>query len=118
MKILKNYGPFPYAVFLGAFLLFQIQPMIGKYFLPWFGGAPAVWMTCLMFFQLLLLGGYAYAHFLQNLRSRRQVLTHAILLSLAVHLLDGASDRAAIAGCVVSVPCLPLGIAIRLRPAR
>jgi spermidine synthase len=84
MKNLIKYGPFPVAVFLGAFLLFQVQPMIGKYFLPWFGGAPAVWMTCLMFFQLLLLGGYAYAHFLQGLASRRQVLVHAGLLATAV----------------------------------
>src|SRR5262249_9323479 len=55
---------FLYAVtiFLGAFLLFQIQPIMGKYVLPWFGGAPAVWSTCLVFFQLVLLAGYLYAH--------------------------------------------------------
>src|SRR5512132_1095365 len=49
-------------VFLGAFLLFQIQPLMGKSILPWFGGAPAVWSTCLVFFQLVLLAGYLYAH--------------------------------------------------------
>lgn len=49
-------------IFLSAFLLFQVQPLMGKYLLPWFGGAPAVWTTCMLFYQVLLLGGYAYAH--------------------------------------------------------
>ncbi len=75
---------FSVSVFLGAFLLFQIQPLIGKYFLPWFGGAAAVWTTCLMFFQLLLLGGYAYAHALQRFAPRRQVVIHHSLLILTV----------------------------------
>lgn len=54
----------PYAptIFLSAFLLFQVQPLMGKYLLPWFGGAPAVWTTCMLFYQAVLLGGYAYAH--------------------------------------------------------
>ena len=61
-------------IFLGAFLLFQVQPLIGKYILPWFGGGPGVWTTCMLFFQLLLLGGYAYAHWLARaLRPRAQV---------------------------------------------
>lgn len=81
---MKKTNFFPLAVFTGAFLLFQIQPLIGKYFLPWFGGTPAVWMTCLMFFQLLLLGGYAYAHGLQHFPPRKQVAIHLSLLSLAV----------------------------------
>src|SRR5258708_12335003 len=51
-------------IFAGAFLLFQVQLLIGKYILPWFGGAPGVWMGCLLFFQVLLLGGYAYPHFI------------------------------------------------------
>lgn len=80
----KKAGVFPFAVFLGAFLLFQIQPLIGKYYLPWFGGSSGVWITCLMFFQLLLLGGYIYAHLLQRLIPRRQVLVHLSLLSLAL----------------------------------
>lgn len=84
MKNLRSFGFFPAAVFLGAFLLFQIQPLIGKYFLPWFGGAPAVWLTCLMFFQLLLLAGYAYAHALQARSSRVQTLLHTVLLLLTV----------------------------------
>lgn len=49
-------------IFLGAFLLFQVQPVVSKMILPWFGGGPAVWSTCLLFFQILLLAGYAYAH--------------------------------------------------------
>src|SRR5512133_15023 len=49
-------------IFVGAFLLFQVQPLIGKFILPWFGGGPGVWTTCMLFFQMLLLGGYAYAH--------------------------------------------------------
>src|SRR6476659_4955951 len=49
-------------IFLGAFLLFQVQPLIAKYILPWFGGGPGVWTACMLFFQLALLAGYAYAH--------------------------------------------------------
>ncbi len=50
------------AVFLSAFLLFAVQPLIGKYILPWFGGSPEVWTMCMLCFQILLLAGYAYAH--------------------------------------------------------
>lgn len=53
---------FAFAIFLSAFLLFQVQPVIARYILPWYGGSPAVWTTCLLFFQVGLLGGYAYAH--------------------------------------------------------
>ena len=48
--------------FLGAFLLFQVQPLVGKVLLPWYGGTPAVWTTALLFFQWLLVAGYAFAH--------------------------------------------------------
>ncbi|MFO0524420.1 MAG: hypothetical protein ACK515_28865, partial [bacterium] len=53
----------PYAgtIFLSAFLLFLVQPIIAKQILPWFGGSAAVWTTCLVFFQSTLLAGYAYA---------------------------------------------------------
>lgn len=51
-------------IFLGAFLLFQVELLIAKMILPWFGGSAAVWLTCLMFFQVALLGGYCYAHVL------------------------------------------------------
>src|SRR6266542_2527154 len=72
-------------IFLSAFLLFQIQPLIGKAILPWFGGAPAVWTTCMLFFQLLLLGGYAYAHATATfLTPRAQRRLHVTLLLLAL----------------------------------
>src|SRR5438105_13180934 len=72
-------------IFIGAFLLFQVQPLIGKYILPWFGGGPGVWTTCLLFFQVALLGGYAYAHFLARLgRVRFQAVIHLILISAAL----------------------------------
>ncbi len=47
-------------IFLSAFLLFQVQPMMGKMILPWFGGAASVWTACMLFFQSLLLLGYLY----------------------------------------------------------
>ena len=60
-------------VFLSAFLLFQVQPVIARYILPWYGGSPGVWTTCLLFFQVGLLGGYAYAHALVTfLREKRR----------------------------------------------
>ena len=78
-------GLFAAAIFLGAFLLFLVQPLLGRYILPWFGGGPAVWTVCLLFFQVLLLGGYAYAHWLGSLLSvRRQALVHMILLAASL----------------------------------
>ena len=72
------------AIFLSAFLLFQVQPIISRMILPWFGGGPAVWSTCMLFFQLLLLGGYAYAHYLNGVRvPKRQTIIHIALLVLA-----------------------------------
>ncbi len=75
---------FAATIFCGAFLLFLVQPLIGKYILPWFGGGPGVWTTCLLFFQTLLLGGYAYAHLLQRLAPRRQTLVHLALLAASL----------------------------------
>ena len=77
-------------VFLSAFLLFQVQPVIARYILPWYGGSPAVWTTCLLFFQVGLLGGYAYAYGLVTfLRKKRkwQVGIHLTLLGIAFLLL-------------------------------
>jgi hypothetical protein len=75
-------------IFTGAFLLFQVQPLIGKYILPWFGGGPGVWTTCMLFFQVLLLGGYAYAHFTSRwLKPRTQAIVHLVLLATALALL-------------------------------
>jgi hypothetical protein len=79
---------FALTVFGGAFLLFAVQPMIGKYTLPWFGGGPGVWTTCMLFFQTLLLGGYAYAHLVaRRLKPRAQVLVQAGLVLAALLLL-------------------------------
>lgn len=69
---------------LGAFLVFQVQPVISKCVLPWFGGTPAVWTTCMLFFQLLLFCGYLYAHLLRTwLRPAAQGAVHLLLLCCA-----------------------------------
>ncbi|TWT98666.1 fused MFS/spermidine synthase [Stieleria varia] len=69
---------------LGAFLVFQVQPIISKCVLPWFGGTPAVWTTCMLFFQLLLFGGYLYAHLLKTyFPPLLQGIVHITLLSAA-----------------------------------
>jgi hypothetical protein len=76
---------FASTVLLSAFLLFQVQPIIGRFILPWFGASPGVWATCMLFFQALLLGGYAYAHLLvTRLSARQQAVLHALLLALAL----------------------------------
>ncbi len=83
---------YAFSVFLSAFLLFQIQPMIGKYILPWFGGTPTVWSTVLLFFQALLTGGYAYAYWLLGrVRGRRQGIVHLIVLGVSLGLLLAAA---------------------------
>ncbi|HZZ56774.1 MAG TPA: fused MFS/spermidine synthase [Opitutaceae bacterium] len=72
---------FAVAIVLGSFLLFQIEPIIGKFILPWFGGGPGVWATCLLFFQGALVAGYAYAHGVtRRLSPRAQAWTHTLLL--------------------------------------
>jgi len=79
---------FAAVVGLGAFLLFEVQLVLGKQLLPWFGGASAVWTTCLLFFQAALLAGYAWAHFLADrLSPRRQRDAHLALLGAALALL-------------------------------
>ena len=75
-------------IFLSAFLLFQVQPLIAKIILPWFGGSAAVWSASLLFFQLLLLGGYAYAHWsIGFLKARGQMTLHGALLAASCALL-------------------------------
>lgn len=72
-------------IFSGAFLLFQVEPLMGKYILPWFGGSPGVWTTCLLFFQTALLLGYGYAHLgSRYLKPKTQALLHGLLLVAAV----------------------------------
>jgi hypothetical protein len=73
------------AIFSSAFLLFQLQPLIAKIILPWFGGGAAVWIVCLLFFQLVLLLGYFYAHLLsRRFRPRTQGRIHAMVLAASL----------------------------------
>lgn len=76
---------FTAAIFLNAALLFSVQPLFTKMVLPLLGGSPAVWNTCLLFFQALLLGGYLYAHLTSRLLSPRlQAALHVSLLAVAI----------------------------------
>ena len=74
-------------ILLGAFLLFQVQPLIGKMILPWFGGTPAVWTTCMLFFQVALLAGYAYAHVLGTKARHRIQIPATVLILFAAALM-------------------------------
>jgi hypothetical protein len=75
-------------IFLSAFLLFQVQPLIAKIILPWFGGSAAVWSAALLFFQLVLLAGYGYSHFaIRRLSPKMQWTVHAGLLAVSCALL-------------------------------
>jgi hypothetical protein len=96
------------AVLLGAGLLFLVQPMAARMLLPAFGGSPTVWTTCVVFFQSMLLAGYAYAHLLTSyLRPRLQVLFHAAVLLLPLIVLPihikTASPAEAVASPVAAV---------------
>jgi len=86
---------FALALFTSAALLFWVQPLVAKMLLPLLGGAPSVWNTCMVFFQSLLLGGYAYALFVsQRLSLRNQAIVHAVLLLAAGLVLPfGLSER-------------------------
>jgi hypothetical protein len=86
-------------ILVSAFLLFQVQPVIAKIILPWFGGSAAVWTVCLLFFQVVLLLGYLYAHAtVRYLKPRAQMILHLALLA-------------------VSLLALPIYPAARLKPA-
>ncbi|MDF3009419.1 MAG: hypothetical protein K0S03_215 [Burkholderiales bacterium] len=76
--------PYAATIFLSSFLLFLVQPIIAKQILPWFGGSAAVWTTCLVFFQSVLLAGYAYADWTMRLGARRQAMLHAGLLAASL----------------------------------
>ena len=81
------------AIFLGAFLLFLVQPIIAKQILPWFGGSAAVWATCMVFFQMTLLVGYGYADVTtRRLAPRQQAILHVALLVLSLFLLPITPD--------------------------
>ena len=75
-------------ILLSAFLLFQVQPLISKFILPWFGGCPAVWTTCMLFFQIVLFAGYSYAHLVgSRMTLRRQAVIQLAILLAALALL-------------------------------
>ncbi|MDQ2776255.1 MAG: hypothetical protein M3Y57_15255, partial [Acidobacteriota bacterium] len=86
---------FGFTIFLSAFLLFSLEPLIGKRILPWFGGSAAVWCTCLVFFQTTLLIGYLYARWLSRaVASKKQAWIHcAILLGSLILLPIGPGLR-------------------------
>lgn len=72
---------FALTIFVSAYLLFQVQPLISKFILPWFGGSPSVWTAAMLFFQCVLFGGYVYAHLISRYASPRvQSWTHIALL--------------------------------------
>ena len=81
-------------IFLSAFLLFQVQPLIAKAILPWFGGSAAVWTICMLFFQLLLLAGYVYSHAYVRMRMPARRYIHIALLIAAAATLPLAASAA------------------------
>jgi hypothetical protein len=99
--------PFALAIFLSAFLLFQVQLLLGKELLPLFGGAPAVWTTCVLLFQLLFLAGYGYSHGLAAwLPVRKQVIVHGALLGVSAIYLAVLAD----------IRSTPISFAANVRP--
>src|SRR5438045_3636998 len=106
-------------IFLSSFLLFLVQPLIARLILPWFVGSAAVWTTCMLFFQALLLAGYAYAHFLTRMAAsaRLQAAIHCALLVAAVAVLPitpeesckpaGSGDPV---GHIVLLLCVAVGL--------
>jgi spermidine synthase len=80
--------PYAICIFLSAFLLFLIQPILSKALLPWFGGGASVWSSALLFFQVALTGGYAYSNWLVMKKNRKaQTTIHLILMTLSVLML-------------------------------
>src|SRR2546423_10098050 len=87
MRAATSSGRFLAAIFVGSFLLFLVQPMIARMALPRLGGAPAVWNSAMLVYQLLLLGGYGYAHWLGRLKPQAQAAVHLLLLAAAAAML-------------------------------
>ncbi|HEX8484230.1 fused MFS/spermidine synthase [Sphingomonas sp.] len=114
--IARNAGRalFVATILCGSFLLFLVQPMIARMALPRLGGAPAVWNSAMLVYQALLLGGYAYAHWLGRVRPRTQAAIHVAVLALAALWLPiglAATDPPADASPAFWVPWL-LGLSI------
>ena len=87
---------FASTILLSAFLLFLVQPIIAKQILPWFGGTSAVWTTCLVFFQVVLLAGYTYSHLTTRyLSPKQQARLHIALLVVSLSVSADHSERSA-----------------------
>ncbi|MFK7825589.1 MAG: fused MFS/spermidine synthase [Oligoflexales bacterium] len=87
------YATFALNIFLGAFLVFLVQPLIARYILPWFGGSRSVWSASMLFFQVGLLGGYAYAFGVSKFfKIDKQIWVHACLLILSAFWLPITPD--------------------------
>lgn len=76
-----RYGLYALTTFLSAFLIFVIQPMVGKHLLPWFGGSSSVWATSLLFFTSMLFVGYAYVYVLTRYGGRHQARVHVFVVA-------------------------------------
>jgi SAM-dependent methyltransferase len=84
-RLTPSTGLFALTIFLSAFLLFQVQPLIAREILPWFGGSAGVWTACMLFFQMALLGGYGYAHLIASGGNvRRKAWIHCALLAISL----------------------------------
>lgn len=106
---------FALALFVSSFLMFALEPMIAKMFLPHFGGAPAVWNTCLVFFQVALLAGYAFAHgTAQLLGNRWQALLYAAIVVIAGAMLPISVAEPADAAEQASMPWLFGALAVTI----
>jgi hypothetical protein len=109
-------------ILLGAFLLFQVQPLLSRWILPWFGGGTAVWTTCMLFFQSVLFAGYAYAHVSERTPASARTLVHLALLGASLLVLPLSPEEAwkpeaggnptwpilKLLGMTVGLPCLLL----------
>ncbi len=104
---------FAISIVLAAFLFFWVQPLLGRFILPVFGGTASVWSACLLFFQLTMLGGYAYAHFLGRLkRLELQVVLHTLFcIGAAATLPFSISEVRSFDSAVMEVMSLLLGAA-------
>ena len=99
---------FASVLFLNALLLFWVQPLFAKMVLPILGGSPSVWTTCMLFFQTLLLGGYAYAHFsTTRLKPKNQAILHIVLLIVALALTSCAMPSCSISRAK-KIPLAPM----------
>src|SRR5947209_10666293 len=105
---------FALTLFTSATLLFLVEPMVGKMILPLLGGTPAVWNTCMVFFQAVLLAGYAYAHAATAwLSTRKQVLLHLAVLLVPFLFFPLAVNRNLVAGGLENpVPALLLVLSL------